>query len=232
MRPGDTRPAGPQKTARSDLGGAGKGVASRRGGMGGSWILDIVRSSRYVGIALLMCLENLFPPIPSELIMPLAGVLAAEGDLSLAGTITAGSAGSLAGQAGWYWLGLRLGDQRLRRLLDRHGRWWAITPSDLTRAETWLRDHGALALLGGRLVPTVRTLISLPAGLARVPPWRFLAYSAIGTTAWTAALALAGHALRSRFERVHEIVGPVSVGVLVLLVGWYVWRVATWRRSN
>ena len=202
--------------------------------MVGEWVVQAVRTLGYAGIGLLMCLENLFPPIPSELIMPLAGVLAADGDLNLAGVIVAGSIGSLAGQSAWYALGRRLGEQRIRSFAARHGRWMAVSPEDLDHARDWLTRHGAAAVIVGRLVPTVRTLISLPAGMAGMPWWRFLAYSAVGTTAWTAGLAVAGYVLQSRFTRIRDVLGPISAVVLALLLGWYVWRVATYghRRSG
>jgi len=199
--------------------------------MGSSCVLDLIRSLGYAGVALLMCLENLFPPIPSELIMPLAGVLAAQGDVSLVGAIAAGSAGSLLGQTAWYWLGRRVGERRLKQLAERHGRWLTMSPDDLDHARDWLVRHGAVALMLGRLVPTVRTLISLPAGLAGVPLWKFLAYSAIGTTAWTAALAGAGYLLKSQFRQINDVLGPVSTTIVVLMVAWYVWRVATYGRK-
>jgi len=196
----------------------------------GSWVVEAVRSLGYVGIALLMCLENLFPPLPSELIMPLAGVLAADGDLTLAGVIVAGTVGSLAGQSAWFELGRRLGERRIRAFAARHGRWMAVSPEDLDHARDWLNRHGAAALVLGRLVPTVRTLISLPAGMAGIPWWQFLTYSAVGTTAWTAGLAIAGYVLQSRFTRIRDVMGPVSTAVLALLLGWYVWRVLTYDR--
>ena len=197
-----------------------------------SWVLEAMGSLGYVGIALLMCLENLFPPIPSELIMPLAGVLAAEGDLSLTAAIAAGSAGSLLGQSAWYGLGRKVGERRLKQLAERHGRWLTVSPDDLDRARDWLRRHGAWALLLGRLVPTIRTLISLPAGVAVVPFWQFLLFSAIGTTAWTAALTMAGYLLRAQFTRIDDVLGPVSTTIVVVLVGWYLWRVATYGRRR
>ena len=200
--------------------------------MGSSWVLDCIRSLGYAGIALLMCLENLFPPIPSELIMPLAGVLAGEGNVSLAGAIAAGSAGSLAGQSAWFWLGRRVGERRLRQLAERHGRWLAMSPEDLDRARDWLRRHGALSLMVGRLVPTVRTLISLPAGMAGIPLWQFLVYSAVGTSVWTAALAGAGYLLRARFTRINDVLGPVSTAIVLAIVVWYVYRVATYDRRT
>ena len=108
-------------------------------------------------------------------------------------------------------------------------RWLAVTPRDLDRARDWLVRHGAWALLVGRLVPTVRTLISLPAGMARVPWGQFLAYSFLGTTVWTTGLAMAGYLLQSRIARIRDVVGPVSTAILVVLVGWCAWRVATCR---
>jgi len=197
-----------------------------------TWMLRAIEEMGYVGVALLMCLENLFPPIPSELIMPLAGLLAADGRLSLAGTVAAGTVGSLVGQTGWYWLGRRLGPDRVRDLAARHGRWLTVSPDDLDHANAWMLRHGATALIIGRLVPTVRTLISLPAGIAGVPLGRFLAYSSVGTAAWTALLTGAGYLLRTQFTRVHEVVGPVSTTVTVVLVAWYVWRVATFGRRQ
>lgn len=196
--------------------------------MGSSWILDAIRSLGYLGIAGLMCLENLFPPIPSELIMPLAGVLSAQQDMSLGLAIVAGSVGSLVGQSAWFYLGRRIGERRLRRLAARHGRWLTMGPEDLDHAKDWLVRHGALSLLIGRLVPTVRTLISLPAGIAGVSWGQFLVFSAIGTTAWTAALAGAGYALRSQFTRINDVLGPVSTTIIVGMVAWYLYRVWTY----
>ncbi len=213
-------------------GGAAGPRLARALAMDSTWILDVIRSLGYVGVALLMCVENLFPPIPSELIMPLAGVLAAQGEMSVAGAIAAGSAGSLLGQTAWYWVGGRVGERRLRRLADRHGRWLAMSPGDLDRARDWLVRHGAAAVLIGRLVPTVRTLISLPAGLSGMPLWQFLGYSAVGTTLWTGALTAAGYLLRSRFTRINELLGPVSTTIVVAMVGWYLYRVATYHRRE
>ena len=195
-------------------------------------ITGLIAKTGYLGVLLLMFAENLFPPIPSELIMPLAGVLAAEGDLSLTAAVAAGSAGSLLGQSAWYGLGRKVGERRLKQLAGRHGRWLTVSPDDLDRARDWLLRHGAWALLLGRLVPTIRTLISLPAGVAVVPFWQFLLFSAIGTTAWTAALTVAGYLLRAQFTRIDDVLGPVSTTIIVVLVGWYLWRVATYGRRQ
>ena len=193
------------------------------------WITALVRQTGYLGIAFLMLAENVFPPIPSELIMPLAGFTAARGHLSLVLVIAAGTLGSLAGVSLWYWVGVRLGADRLRRLARRHGRWLTLSPADVDRAEGWFDRHGGAAVLLGRLVPTVRTLISVPAGVSGMPFWRFLAYSAVGTLAWTALLALAGYWLEASYDRVADVVGPVSNVLVGLLVAGYLYRVATFK---
>jgi membrane protein YqaA with SNARE-associated domain len=128
------------------------------------WITGLVERTGYVGIALLMLAENVFPPIPSELIMPLAGFAAAQGELGMAGVVAAGTAGALAGALLWYGLGRWVGLERLKRWAAEHGRWLTVSPDDLDRAAAWFGRHGGAAVLVGRLVPAVRTLISVPAG--------------------------------------------------------------------
>ena len=164
------------------------------------WITGFVRGSGYVGVLVLMFAENIVPPIPSELIMPLAGFTAAEGQLRLALVIACGTIGSVVGVLVWYDVGRQLGLARLKRFASRHGRWLTVSPRDIDRANAWFVRHGASAVLIGRLVPTVRTLISVPAGIARMPLPRFLAWSSLGTSLWTALLAGAGYLLRSQYR--------------------------------
>jgi membrane protein DedA with SNARE-associated domain len=194
------------------------------------WITGFIDSVGALGVALLMFLENVFPPIPSELIMPLAGFNAATGKQNLVLVIAAGSAGSLAGALLWYWIGKKIGMDRLKRLARRHGRWLTITPDELDRSNAWFQRHGGAAVLIGRLIPTVRTFISVPAGVAGMPVGRFLAYTAVGTVAWTTLLTLAGYWLQSQYTRVSGWLNPVSTGVVILIVAYYLWRVATYRR--
>lgn len=193
------------------------------------WIAGFIGSVGYLGVALLMFVENVFPPIPSELIMPLAGFNAAEGKMSLFGVIVAGTIGSLAGAVLWYAIGRRIGAERLKRLAQSHGRWLTISPHDIDRATGWFDRHGGLAVLAGRLIPTVRTFISVPAAVAEMPFGRFLAFSAVGTFAWTTALTLAGYVLQSQYQKVASWLNPVSTLVVVLLAGVYLWRVVTYR---
>ncbi len=199
------------------------------------WITSLVDQVGALGVAILMFVENVFPPIPSELIMPLAGYQASQGDGAgwggLALMIVAGSLGSLAGAILWYWIGLRVGAERLKRFSRRHGRWLTLTPGEIDKAEAWFARYGGIAVFVGRLVPTVRTFISVPAGMARMPFWKFLLWTAFGTTIWTALLAFAGWWLGSRYQQVSAWMNPVSTAVLVAIVAWYLFRVATFGRK-
>jgi membrane protein DedA with SNARE-associated domain len=194
------------------------------------WITGLVEQTGYLGIALLMLAENVFPPIPSELIMPMAGFAAARGELALVGVLLAGTVGSLAGALFWYHSGRRVGLERLRRWAGRHGRWLTTSPEELDGAAAWFDRHCGTAVLVGRLIPAVRTLISVPAGVAGMPVARFLAYSALGTALWTALLAAAGYLLEDQYRRVGDYLNPVSDVILGLIVLGYLYRVATFRR--
>ncbi len=195
-------------------------------------ITGFVVRSGYSGVFLLMLAENVVPPIPSELIMPLAGFTAARGQLNFFLVILAGTAGSLLGAVFWYYVGKRLGLKRLKHLAARHGRWVTLCPEDVDRADDWFGRHGASAVFFGRLVPTVRTLISVPAGIAGMPLPSFLAWSSLGTGLWTTLLAGAGYLLQSQYERVADYLNPVSTAVVILVVGWYLYRVVTFRTGG
>jgi membrane protein DedA with SNARE-associated domain len=194
------------------------------------WVTGLISQLGYVGIALLMLLENVFPPVPSELIVPLAGFSAGKGELHLAGVVAAATAGSVLGALVWYALGRWLGEGRSRRWVERHGRWLGMSPADLERAEAWFGRHAGWAVLGGRLVPAVRTLISVPAGIFRMPLGRFLLFTTLGSAGWATLLALAGFVLGSRYGQVERYLGPVSTGIVGVLVAGYLYRVLTFRR--
>ena len=132
----------------------------------------------------------------------------------------------------WYGLGRWIGEERLKRLADRYGRWLTVSREDIDKADDWFDTYGHFAVLFGRLIPTVRTLISVPAGLSEMPWKRFLIYSSIGTAAWTAILALLGYALGSQYERVGGWIDPVSYAVVALVVAIYIGRVVTFRKSH
>ncbi len=196
------------------------------------WILSLIDKAGYGGIALLMLLENLFPPIPSELIMPLAGFSAAKGSLNIAGVIVAGTVGSLAGAYFWFLVGRWIGPKRLKRFAARHGRWLTLHPEEIDQARSFFERHQAVALFLGRLVPTIRTLISVPAGVNCIPTPTFLLWSSLGTSLWTALLAGAGYLLEGQYERVSEWLNPVSNVVLMILALWYVYRVVCFRAPS
>ncbi|MFG3452222.1 DedA family protein [Stutzerimonas stutzeri] len=187
-------------------------------------IVEIVSAFGYIGVFLLMLLENIFPPIPSELIMPLAGFVAARGDLNFIGVILVGTAGSVVGALPWYYAGAKLGQERMKRLAKRWGHWLTLSPEDVDKASNWFDRHGKGAVFFGRLIPAVRTLISVPAGIAGMSMTKFLIYSTLGSLIWTALLALAGFVLESQYEKVSQYLDPVSTGVVVLMVLYYLYR--------
>jgi membrane protein DedA with SNARE-associated domain len=193
------------------------------------WITGFMETTGYFGIALLMFAENVFPPIPSELIMPLAGFSAARGDLSLLLVILAGSAGSVAGALLWYGIGHWLGLDRLKRLSASHGRWLTLSPQEIDKVENFFSRHSGKVVLFGRLLPAVRTFISIPAGIAGMAVPKFLIYSTLGTFAWTAALAGAGYLFESEYAQISAWLNPAANAVLGGAVTWYLYRVVTFR---
>ena len=129
-----------------------------------TWVTDTIYSLGYAGIVVLMVLENVFPPIPSEVIMPLAGFMVSQGKFSLIGIIAAGTAGSVLGALPFYYIGRWINEERLKALADRYGRWLTVSGNDIERSKAWFDKHGRTAIILGRLVPAVRSLISIPAG--------------------------------------------------------------------
>lgn len=193
------------------------------------WVVSTIESWGYLGVFVLMVAENVFPPIPSEVIMPLAGFLAGAGKLSLGLTIVVGTLGSVLGTLMWYYIGLWFGEERLKRFAARHGRLLTLSPGDIEAAHDWFQRHGAMAVFFGRMIPAIRTLISVPAGLARMPLWKFLAYTTVGSALWTGILTFAGLLLHENYALVADWVDPLSKLVVVTVVAVYVWRVIRWK---
>jgi membrane protein DedA with SNARE-associated domain len=190
-----------------------------------SWVMQMMSTMGYVGLVLLMVLENIFPPIPSEVIMPLAGFMATQDRLSLLGVIVAGTLGSVLGALPLYYVGRKIGDERLKAFADRHGRWLTLSREDLDNAKQWFDRHGGLAVFLCRLVPGVRSLISIPAGIEGMSLAPFLLYTTIGAGLWTALLALAGYGLGANFRQVERYLDPASYVVLAIIIVLYVRRV-------
>ena len=196
------------------------------------WIVGMVEQTGYLGVALLMFAENLFPPIPSELILPLAGFTAARGDLGLPMIIVSGTAGAVLGALFWYGIGRWVGSSRLKQWAARHGRWLTIAPEEVDEAAAHFREHGGRAVLIGRMIPAVRTLISIPAGVSNMALTPFLLYTTVGTVIWTSFLATAGYLLEDRYQQVAGWLNPVSNIVAAVVALWYVYRVATFGRRT
>ncbi|MFC5512233.1 DedA family protein [Massilia jejuensis] len=193
------------------------------------FITEFLGKSGYLGVFALMALENIFPPIPSEMIMPFAGFVVARGDLNLVSVLLAGTAGSVAGALPWYYAARFYGCERLKHLADHHARWLTVSADDIDTALAAFRKHGRKAVLFGRLIPAVRTLISVPAGLGNMSLGRFLLYSGIGSLAWTGLLTAAGFLMENNYREVADYVDPVSKAIFGAMLAWYVVRVVTWR---
>ena len=178
-------------------------------------------SAGYIGLFALMFGENVFPPIPSELVMPLGGFLAAQGTLNIIMVVVAGTAGSVLGALMWYYIGKLIGEERLRGFARKHGRWLTLSPKEVDASIAWFDRHGWKAVLVGRMIPGVRTLISVTAGIADMPMTPFLLYTTLGSAIWTAFLAAAGYLLQSQYDKVAGWVNPVSTAILVGALGWY-----------
>ena len=190
------------------------------------WVLQTMTSLGYWGIGWLMFLENLFPPIPSELIMPLAGFTIAQGKMGFVPAIAAGVIGTVVGALPWYYIGKLIGEENVKRLANKYGKWISVSGEDIDKANNWFNKHGEKAVFFGRLVPGVRTLISLPAGLNDMALVPFLIYSTVGTILWVTFLTLAGYMLGANYELVDEYLGPVSkIVAALLLVSFIVWIV-------
>lgn len=190
------------------------------------WITNTMSSLGYLGIGLLMFLENLFPPIPSELIMPLAGFTVARGQMQFIPAIAAGVLGTVIGALPWYYTGKILGTERLQHLADKYGKWISISSKDITKADRWFDQHGSRAVFFCRLVPGVRTLISLPAGISEMHLVPFLLYSTLGTTLWVGLLTYLGYILGDNYELVDEYLAPVSkIVVVTLFIAFILWLV-------
>lgn len=193
------------------------------------FIINAIAQGGYVGIFLLMALENIFPPLPSEVIMGVGGVLVSRGQMEFWPLLAVGTAGTVAGNYAWYWIGDRWGYERTKPFIDRWCRWLTIDWEHVEKASRFFHSHGQWVVLFLRFSPFMRTMISLPAGLAHMPLGRFLLFTTLGSIVWNALLILGGTVL-ARFLGEYEVVmGWVILGLIGLGVAGYAWRVATWK---
>ncbi|MBE7732678.1 DedA family protein [Devosia faecipullorum] len=196
------------------------------------WIIQAITDLGYLGIFLVMLAESLFPPIPSELIIPFAGFAAANGQLSLAGVLVTATLGAVVGMLPWYFAGRLFGLERVRWLADRHGRLITMNSAEIDVAVAAFRRFGPIIVLFGRLMPIIRTLISVPAGLARMSLPVFLLASGTGALVWNTFLTLAGFILHEHYHVIEVVLDPLSYAVLALVVLIYLFRVITWKPSR
>ena len=193
------------------------------------WIVRLIEQTGYLGVAFLMFLETVFPPIPSEVIMSIAGVAAGQGKLHYGWVVAAGTAGAMLGNILWYLAARALGIIRLKPIIERWGRWITMNWAEVERAERWFALHGTFFVLVGRLLPTIRSLVSVPAGLLKMRFRDFFIASTVGTAGWTALLAGAGYELGQNYGEVDKVLGPASTAIMVALVIGYFYRVWTHR---
>ncbi|ALF58806.1 DedA family protein [Psychrobacter urativorans] len=192
------------------------------------WVLIIMEKFGYLGIIFAMFAENVFPPIPSELIMPAAGFAVARGDLNLIMVILAGTLGSVLGALPLYYLGRIFNKERLIIFTEKYGKYVFVKPEDILSSNDWFNKHGKKAVFFGRMVPGIRSLISIPAGMNQMPMLSFLALTALGSSIWTTLLTLAGYHFGKNYELIETILAPYSkiflLLAVVIIIGWLVKR--------
>jgi membrane protein DedA with SNARE-associated domain len=197
------------------------------------WVISVIETLGYLGLTVLVALENVFPPIPSELILPLAGFLTGQDRLSFPLVLVATTLGSLLGALLLYGIGMAAGQRGIRRLFERYGHWALLTSEDLTRAENWFDRYGPVAVFIGRLVPVVRSLVSIPAGYRRMPLGQFLLLTGFGSALWNGALVSLGWALGENWRQIEEYVAWLQylvIAAVAVLVLRFVWQRLRGRR--
>ena len=193
------------------------------------WIVRLIDQGGYLGIALLMVLENVFPPIPSEVIMGIGGIRVAQGRMDPTALMIAGTTGTTIGNYFWYVVGRTVGLGRLRSFVARWGRWLTLDWPTTEKLCRLFKRYGGTIVFVFRFLPTFRTMVSLPAGLFRMGSLRFLAWTAAGSAIWNAMLVLAGYLLGTHFAEIDRYIGPATTVIVVIALGAFAWRYLTWK---
>ena len=184
----------------------------------------------YPAVFALMLFETMFPPMPSEVILPLSGYQAARGAMTLPGVVVLATLGAMTGNLLWYHIARSIGPERLRHFIDRHGRWLTLDWEEVERVQRMFDRHGSGIVFFARILPAVRTFISIPAGIARMSLVKYLLWSSAGTALWSWALAAIGFGFGRRFGITEALIGPVTGLTVAILTLWYIWRQVTWDR--
>ena len=196
-----------------------------------TWVQDVINQFGYFGVALLVIVENVFPPIPSEIVLPFAGFVAQQGssaaqsDTSVIGMMIAATIGSVVGALILYFVSAAIGPDRLRAFVEKFGKWFGVKSSDLVRAEAWFDRRSLLAVLVGRCVPLIRSIVSIPAGFRRMKLSSFVVLTAIGSAVWNIALIGAGAVLKDQWDVVGDYVGVfqwVVVAAIIVVLAKFV----------
>lgn len=193
-----------------------------------TFIVDLIARGGYLGIFILMVLENVFPPVPSEVIMGLGGVLVGRGDMNFWPLLLIGTLGTLAGNYFWYWIGDKWGYMRLAPFVERWGRWLTLDWENIQQAQLFFYKRWHWVVFFLRFSPFLRTIISLPAGLAHMPKLKFLAFTFAGSAVWNALLIKGGQWLGHYLQDSQDILAWIVIGGIGLTVVAYLWRVFTW----
>ncbi len=196
------------------------------------WILKLISDASYIGVAFLMFAETVFPPIPSEVIMPVAGLAAAKGQMNIYGVIASGTAGAMFGNYFWYLAARVVSIERFKPFILRWGRYLTLDWAEIERAEKLFGTQGWAIVFFGRMLPTLRSLISIPAGLLHMRLTTFFFWSTLGTVGWTAFLGTFGFVMGSRYKEVDTYVGPVAFAVMAVIVAGYIWRLIRWKPQS
>ncbi|MBP8063482.1 MAG: DedA family protein [Acinetobacter sp.] len=198
------------------------------------WVISIMEQLGYLGIAILMFLDNVFPPIPSEIIMPSAGYTASQNQLLLVGVIIAGCIGSLLAAALLYWIGYKFKHETIFNFVDRYGKFLFIKSENVKKSLSWFEKYGHRIVFFGRMIPAVRSLISIPAGMSRMPFWKFMFYSSLGTIIWTTFLACIGFYFgenQALMQKIFSQVGYFIIGIVLIIIAW-IWYRRNQRKSR
>lgn len=195
-------------------------------------VVRLIDGGGYWGIGFLMVLENVFPPIPSELIMGIGGIRVAQGRMDIIPLLLSGTIGTTLGNYVWYAIGRWLGFEKLRPLVRRFGRILTVEWRDVQRLNRLFSRYGSGIVFVFRFMPAFRTMVSLPAGLFRMGTFSFLGWTAAGALIWNAILVAGGWFLGARIGQIDRYLGPVTWAVVVIAIIAYVWRVMTWRPTK